>query len=416
MRRALVALPVRISPAIDFEPIVWLNFLLAVTGHRGWKVPSSRRNIADTIGSLYDAAVTAGSWGEASEALRRLYDAEFVLLQAINPERATTDILGCIGHSADDLRVYAAHYSDKDPWVLGGKSLPLGTPFRFSDVAPEAELVEGEFYCDFLKPRCGLLRGVACILPADDGCIVGLGVERPGPGRDFQSSDLATLSVLIPHLQRAILLGGHWQQVERLAVLGAGMVDIFTTGIVVVDERARVMLINAAARRIVDQCDGVMISEGRLLTSSPTQAAALDGIIRAAIKHPAASVFTTPAAIRARRRRSADVSVIVMPLPPSAVGVSNGRPGAVVFLTDEAERSRVPHNVLRQLFGLTKGETHLANLIAAGHTLEAAASALSITRNSARNRLQVVYSKTATSRQSQLASLLSRLGLLTSDR
>jgi DNA-binding CsgD family transcriptional regulator len=380
-------------------------------------MPSRDHDIANTIGLLYDAAAAVGSWDEASDALRRLYDAEFVLLQAINPEKATTDILGCIGHPAHDLNVYAAHYSDKDPWVLGGKSLPLGTPFRFSDVAPENELVEGEFYCDFLKPRCGLLRGVACILPTNDGRIVGLGIERPSPGPDFQARDLATLSALIPHLQRAMLLSGHWQQVERLAALGAGMVDTFTTGIVVVDERAHVTLINAAARRIVDRRDGVMISEGRLLASSPVHAAALEGMIRAAIEHLAATTLAAPAAIRMSRRRGANLSIIVAPLPPSAAaGVSNGRPGAVVLLTDEADRPRVPHEVLRQLFGLTKGEAQLANLIMAGHTLETAASVLSITRNSARNRLQAVYSKTATSRQSELAGLLSRLGLLSYDR
>jgi DNA-binding CsgD family transcriptional regulator len=53
--------------------------------------------------------------------------------------------------------------------------------------------------------------------------------------------------------------------------------------------------------------------------------------------------------------------------------------------------------------------------MASGLTIEGAAATLGISRNTARNRLQVIYSKTETARQSQLAGLLTRIGFVSGD-
>lgn len=64
---------------------------------------------------------------------------------------------------------------------------------------------------------------------------------------------------------------------------------------------------------------------------------------------------------------------------------------------------------LAGLFNLTVAEARLALRIAMGQTLQAAATALDIAKETARNQLKSIFEKTGTHRQAELVALLSRL-------
>lgn len=100
--------------------------------------------------------------------------------------------------------------------------------------------------------------------------------------------------------------------------------------------------------------------------------------------------------------------LLVQALPvPAAVA---GQPAALVLLTDPAAPPMIaPHRAL-QLLGLTPGEARIAALIGAGLTPRMAAEQLGITLNTVRSTLKLVFDKLGIARQSQLATLVARLG------
>jgi DNA-binding CsgD family transcriptional regulator len=74
-----------------------------------------------------------------------------------------------------------------------------------------------------------------------------------------------------------------------------------------------------------------------------------------------------------------------------------------------SENGNGTHEVLQQLFGFTRMESRLAQVLLSGDSLKAAAARLTISEGHARQRLKSMFSKTETSRQSELILLLGRL-------
>jgi DNA-binding CsgD family transcriptional regulator len=82
---------------------------------------------------------------------------------------------------------------------------------------------------------------------------------------------------------------------------------------------------------------------------------------------------------------------------------------AVITLIDLAPAAGPTESLLREVFALSAAEAHLAAAIAGGKTLAEISKAEGIARETLRSQLKAVFSKTETSRQVELALLLSRL-------
>ena len=81
----------------------------------------------------------------------------------------------------------------------------------------------------------------------------------------------------------------------------------------------------------------------------------------------------------------------------------------ILLLTDLHHRSGPTPNALARLFGLTPAQAKFALVIGSGVSLDRAAEELGIARETARNHLKAVFSKTGTHRQGELVALLSKL-------
>ncbi len=70
---------------------------------------------------------------------------------------------------------------------------------------------------------------------------------------------------------------------------------------------------------------------------------------------------------------------------------------------------RPAREVLFGLFGLTPAECRVAMLLTDGHAPRQIGQLLGVSRNTLKSQLASIYSKTGTSRQSQVVRLISRL-------
>ncbi|WP_458194147.1 helix-turn-helix transcriptional regulator [Bradyrhizobium sp. UFLA05-153] len=83
--------------------------------------------------------------------------------------------------------------------------------------------------------------------------------------------------------------------------------------------------------------------------------------------------------------------------------------GALLLLTDLNEVPVISQVSLMEIFGLTRVQAHLARLLVMGKSLKEVARDMNIAPGTARNHLKAVFVRTATKRQGELISLLSRL-------
>ncbi|RXH32418.1 transcriptional regulator [Bradyrhizobium nanningense] len=81
----------------------------------------------------------------------------------------------------------------------------------------------------------------------------------------------------------------------------------------------------------------------------------------------------------------------------------------VLLLTDLDEMPVISRASLMEVFGLTPVQAQLASLLAKGKSVEEIAREMNISPGTARNHLKAVFLRTATRRQGELVSLLSRL-------
>jgi DNA-binding CsgD family transcriptional regulator len=81
-------------------------------------------------------------------------------------------------------------------------------------------------------------------------------------------------------------------------------------------------------------------------------------------------------------------------------------------VTDLEADVRLPEDALRDVLGLTRAESRLAQALFAGANLQEAANRFDVSLNTVRVQLANVFDKTQTNRQSELIALLSRLAQL----
>ena len=77
----------------------------------------------------------------------------------------------------------------------------------------------------------------------------------------------------------------------------------------------------------------------------------------------------------------------------------------MVYIRDAVGKSQASNEVAKKLFGLTPAETALSIQLANGLSLEEAAEALNIRRNTARAHLRAIFSKTGVRRQTELVRI-----------
>ncbi len=102
--------------------------------------------------------------------------------------------------------------------------------------------------------------------------------------------------------------------------------------------------------------------------------------------------------------------MLVAPLGRKALidglDLGRARPAAVVFVSDPEQRQETPAALLQQLYGLTPAEARLAEAMAGGGPLKAAAERFGVTLGTVRIQLKAVFAKTGTRSQADLVRLL----------
>ena len=162
---------------------------------------------------------------------------------------------------------------------------------------------------------------------------------------------------------------------------------------------------NRAAADIIAQADGLAVMNGRISAAVRAENTDLQALVRAAI---ATNGYVAPirgSSMRVSRPSSARPLTIA---PLQIVNAIVRGPAAVVFAIDPERKSEPAPDLLRRLYGFTKHEALLADLLLQGADLREAAEKLGVSMNTVRTHLRVIFGKTDTRRQAELVRVLLR--------
>ena len=184
-----------------------------------------------------------------------------------------------------------------------------------------------------------------------------------------------------------------------------GVMDCLPIGVVLADDKCRILMTNCAARDILREDDGLTLRENCLVATSSQQTMALRRLVNHVL-HGADADFASRRGVIAIPRRSCRRSYEIVVISMGSETGTFDPAIAAIFIGCEMVNTETAEQIVAHLYSLTAAEARVAAELMLGKSLTEVAGELGIAKETARKHLGAVFRKTSTSRQSDLVRLL----------
>lgn len=362
--------------------------------------------ILDLVGLIYDAAADARCWPAFLTALARATGDRIAAIDFHDARAANGSLAAQVGLDPSWQKSYDEYYRTLNPW-LNQPRVPTspGTVATTGMMFPEEELTRSEYYHDFLAPQ-GLFRGLGAIIDDSASTLAAITILRPKQRGTFTSRDVALLRALVPHLQRGLQFHRRIVAIDSHRRSLGDALDLLPVGVFLLGRDGALLVVNRAARGLLDQNDGLSARRDGLAAAGHAECTALRVLIRTAVR-PGEGVSSGGTMVISRPSRRRSYLVMVVPVSARRFTLDGpAQPVAAVVVTDPEREETTPAELLMGLFGLTPAEARLAALLAEGKSLAESAADLRVSLNTVRTHLKRVLSKTDSRGQADLVRLI----------
>lgn len=354
------------------------------------------------VSALYDASLDSRRWAESLEMFRVLFQANYVTLILRSPDESNLGMMIAVGVEGGDKVTYLPYGHSMTPFV----NQPVDKVFTVEDLMTEAEWRRMPYYLHWCAP-VDVFHVMGADIATPDSGKLRFRITRAETAPKFSALDRARCEALLPHLRRALHIHNLLDRSESLGTLYSQAIGRLSVGTIVLDDSGKVLEQNLIAREILSANDGLKLVGGRLEASYPSDNRELQQLIRGAFARHSGDPLAVASAMSVSRPSGlVSLGVVVEPVPSQEWAEGKGQPAAVVYIRDAAGKSLASTAAAKQLFNLTPAETALAMELANGLSLEEAAEALNIRRNTARAHLRSIFSKTGVRRQTELVRIM----------
>jgi DNA-binding CsgD family transcriptional regulator len=373
-------------------------------------------DIAGIVEAAMEAAVDSARWPVLLNRLTTAMDGAGAMITGCSFTQPERGFIVASGLDEDLSRLYIERYQD-NPLSRAMVRAPLGKTVDQWAIVDRFELNRSEFHHVVLNPQ-KVDSLIAVNLPIDASLSAGgVGVAMSRRSDRTRRNAVEVLDAVAPYLKRAAVSSMLLRDRADLSSAFDAVLNQLGSGVLIVPGASLVLYANARAQRLLTEADGLDVSGGLLVSARRADTQVLHTLIHEAAQ---AGLGTAPrsggscAVARPSGRRA--LAVTVSPAPDLRDRMSlHARPSAIVFITDPEDDGR--HQVasaarLKALYGLTPTEARVAIEIAKGHSVPEAAQRLSMGAGTAQTHLKRVFDKTGARRQSSLARLLTRNGVL----
>lgn len=368
----------------------------------------SQRVVSELIGLIYDAAADPRFWATFLEKLARELSATGTNIIVQDLRSQEFSIASAIGTDPTYQRAYENHYKRTNVYLTHGNHLlQSGKAYPSHVLCPDEVALRSEFFNDWIAPQ-KQRYGMMGVIFREKSVVSMLGAIRGKKSISFGEDQVALVRLLIPHLQRAVVLHRRIKELERQKAAASSALNRWSVGVILLDSQGRILLMNRKAEEIVDQNDGFVTGREGLRSSLAVETSLLRRLTRGAIQNGLGSFPPGGALCISRPSLKRPFNLLITPACNHKYLIPDNDAAAVVFVTDPEMQDLVIADVLRQLYHLTPAEATLGALLFEGKDLKGAAEALGVRMSTAKTHLQKVFDKTGTKRQAELVQMLLR--------
>jgi DNA-binding CsgD family transcriptional regulator/PAS domain-containing protein len=361
--------------------------------------------LLDLVGLLYDAATDSSRWRYFLEAGARHFGAFSANFNHFDEECPDSSMSFLIGY--EDLPIEQiggairklTNMRHQDPRLSYSMDHP-SKPFHCRQVMTVETLHASQSYREVLKPH-GVEYTLLVSMSDSPKRLTNLAFFRSSHDQVFSQREVDDMGLLVPHLRRALSIQNQLAVVDHRLLASYELLESLPTGIVITRQSGLVEYANAAARRILEQRDGIEIdAEGGVWLPKQNGTALLLG----ALRRVGETGIRDAIALGRPSGRPAFHCLLSRLSAKDGDTLPNlyAEPRVALFLSDPDQALETSEELLQRLFGLTWAEARLLERLVAGNSLTDAAILLGIKVSTVRTQLKAIFKKTGTSSQVDL--------------
>ena len=253
----------------------------------GLKAP--REELLDLI---YDAAAEPDLWTSVMTEIADLINGGSGVLfgQSIGLNELYFSYNGRCDAAFND--VYRQRHM-RNPWAVAMESQPVGRIVFSDEIAELRSIRKSLFFDELLRPQ-DISHDAMIALAARGGFRAAFNINRGARKGPYDEDERRLLEALVPHLCRSMQLGFRLDGYRALQRAAFEVLDRLSTGLVLLDRRARILHINAAARSLGSVGGILRLKDATIATWSPPHSRHLDKLIRAGLRGAPTGSMSVP--------------------------------------------------------------------------------------------------------------------------
>lgn len=358
------------------------------------------------VGHIYDAAVAPGEWPAALDRICKLLNAQTAALWSYDIHDRTPPWQLQVGYDPYWMKVYAEKFLALNPYMDDVAQLSPGEA-RASSGRPEyPELFKSEFYQGWLKPQRFIDASVLMVEKSMNTITTLVNVRTESQGR-FDDATLALLSILYPHLRRAVLIGRAFGEQQKRAAEYAATLDSLAAGMLLLTGKSEIVHMNAAGEAMLVAGSPLKKTGGRIELVDRSANRTLRAALVAA-RDGEVALGSKGTSIPLRGSDGAEFIVHMLPLNAARQkSIETDRHAAVILFikrNDPGDATAIAAFAAR--FGLTPQETRVLQTVVEVGGVPMAAEMLGISSATVRTHVTGIFDKTGVRRQADLLRLL----------
>ena len=352
--------------------------------------------ISRLIQLIYCAGGDAVAWDAVAEEILRLTGGCAGLTTIVDLKNREFNSYRFYGPEdssmARGMEEYAETYVD-DPSLIWASQNPSA---RFCDSSKS--IIDGDYlenaFIKWNRSRFGSTHWYVGYTEPEDELSFSFSVHFPAEQGPGSHDALVLFRLLFDHMESAVRLGRRPFDAESEKAL------------ILLDAGGWVRSVSAGAQALLRKSGAISIRGMRLVTTCPAEQPQLDKAIGEALDIVAAG--TKPRAIQLHPSSGRPWIIVIRPLLSSHGPFGQIRCELLLEIHEGLPRIG-PIDLLQSLYHLSAREMQLVRLLADDHSLESAAQVMEISANTARTHLRAIFTKTSTTRQSELIHLCAGL-------
>jgi DNA-binding CsgD family transcriptional regulator len=364
------------------------------------------KQFSELIGEIYDAALDPSLWTEIVGKAGRFVGGQAAAIHSKSPTAKTITIHYQSGLDPYYMQIYLDEYVKLDPTMIAHYFADIEQPIAVADIIPHHELVETRFYKEWVQPQ-GIMGNVTAVLDKSATSVALFGVFRYQRDGAVDDEARRRMRLIVPHIRRAVLIGGLIDLKSAEAASLAGTLDGLSAAMCVVDPAGRIVHANTSAQIMFDAGDLLTAIAGRIVARDARTNQAFRELFAAAGSGDAA-IGTQGIALPLQAQDGSHYVAHVLPLTSGARRYA-GRAyaaTAALFVCKAAKETRYPQEIIASAYHLTPTELRVLLAIVEIGGVPETAVALGVAESTIKTHLGRLFTKTGTGRQADLVKIV----------